>query len=387
MKIVIAPDSFKGSLTASQACRAISEGVAGVFSDADLIQIPMADGGEGTVDALVASTGGSFKKVNVLGPLCETICAKYGILGQNELTPGAKTVVIEMSAAAGLPLVVADQRNPLYTTTYGLGQMIIDALDNGCRNFIIGIGGSATNDCGCGMAQALGVKFLDEQQHAIGKPLNGELLARISDVDIKDIDSRLTQCSVIVASDVTNPLLGVNGASRTYATQKGACPDEVELLEKNVASVINVIESKLNVWVRNIPGSGAAGGLGAGLLAFLNARLKSGIDIVIEYSGFEKHIIDADLIITGEGQVNHTSAQGKTISGILKCASKNKIPVIVIAGCLGKGYESILDLGAKAVFSICSDSISSEQAMKNAESLLGLTAQNAISEYVSSGRE
>lgn len=381
MKIVVAPDSFKGSLTAVQACFAISEGVARVLADADILQIPMADGGEGTVEALVTSTRGKFIKTFATGPLGDIVEAQYGILGPCSDTD-SQTAVIEMAAAAGLPLVQKDKQNPLNTTTYGFGQLILDAVDNHCRDLILGIGGSATNDCGCGMAQALGVKFYDQANNVITSPITGKLLRTVKDIDVSCLDTRLKNCSFTTACDVTNPLLGPAGASKTYGPQKGADSETVEILEANVAAIIDIIESRVGLSVRNIPGAGAAGGLGAALLAFLDASLESGIDIVIRYSDFERSIADADLIITGEGQIDHTTARGKTISGIIKSANRYKIPVIAVAGCLGQGYESLLDIGAKAVFSICSDSITTQQAIKNAKSLLADTAECAIKAYL-----
>ena len=377
MKIVIAPDSFKGSLAAVQACDAIKTGIGRVVSDVEIVSIPMADGGEGTVDALVTSTSGKYFRTQVTGPLGETVAATYGILGQSANLP-TKTAVIEMAQAAGLELVPPDKRNPLYTTTYGLGQLIGDAFDNDCRSFIIGIGGSATNDCGTGMAQALGAKFIDRNGKTITAPMTGNLTGQVGSIDTTSFDSRISKCDFLIACDVNNPLLGPNGASYTYGPQKGADEFTVRFLDANMAHIIGLIESTTGNQVREIAGSGAAGGLGAGLLAFLDAKLAPGIDIVMNYSDFKEKIRSADLIITGEGRIDATTVSGKTIAGVAAAAVGQSIPVVVLAGSVGQDIQKVHEIGVKAVFSICSGPISLEKSIQNAHDLLAGVAEQVV---------
>ena len=377
MKIVVAPDSFKGSQTATQACSAIAAGLRRASDKVEIVSIPMADGGEGTVEALVESTGGKLKNAIVCGPSGEKITANYGILG--ETTTAGPTAVIEMAAAAGLPLVPSEKRNPLKTTTYGVGQLITDAYDQGCRDFIIGIGGSATNDCGTGMAQALGVKFFDRQGGEITAPMTGELMGKVGSLDISILLPELARCSFTVACDVKNLLLGPQGASFVYARQKGANDEIIEILEANMMNIIGFVEGAAGKQIRDIPGSGAAGGLGAGLLAFLKARLEPGIDIVMRYSRFAERISSADLIITGEGQIDGTTVAGKTIAGIASVAEQYSKPVIALAGSLGDGYQKVLDLPAvMAVLSICPGPITLDEAMRRGGELLADTAEQAL---------
>ncbi len=377
MKIVVAPDSFKGSQTATQACSAIAAGLRRASDKVEIVSIPMADGGEGTVEALVESTGGKLQIATVRGPSGEKITANYGILG--ETTTAEPTAVIEMAAAAGLPLVPSDKRNPLKTTTYGVGQLIMDAYDQGCRDFIIGIGGSATNDCGTGMAQALGARFFDRQGKEITESMTGELMGKVGSLNFSNLPAWLSQCSFTVACDVKNPLLGPRGASFVYARQKGANDEIIEILEANMMNIIGFVEGATGKQVRDIPGSGAAGGLGAGLLAFLNAQLEPGIDIVIRYSRFAERIRSADLIITGEGQIDGTTVAGKTIAGIAALAEKYSKPLIALAGSLGDGYQKVLELPAvMAVLSICPGPITLDEAMGRSGELLGNAAEQAL---------
>jgi len=296
MKIVIAPDSFKGSLTAIEVSDAIERGVREVFPEAEIVKVPMADGGEGTVQCLVNATGGEILQKEVIDPLGHKINASYGILGDK------KTAVIEMAAASGLTLVPENKRNPLITTTYGTGQLIKAALDQGRRKMIIGIGGSATNDAGAGMIQALGVQLLDTRRKEIG--YGGSELIKVHQIDATKMDERIIQTKVLVASDVKNPLCGPNGASKIYGPQKGATPEVVEELDKSLAYFAEIIKRDLSKDIKDIPGAGAAGGLGAGLIAFLNAELRPGIDIIIEAVRLEQNIKDAVLVITGEGQIS-----------------------------------------------------------------------------------
>ena len=337
MKIVVAPDSFKGSLTAIEVSCAIEQGIREVFPKAEVVKIPMADGGDGTVQCLVNATGGKILREKVIGPLGDEVLASYGILGDK------KTAVIEMAEASGLTLVPENKRNPLITTTYGTGQLIKAALDQGCRKMIIGIGGSATNDGGAGMVQALGVKLLDRERKEIG--FGGGELKKISKIDTRHMDRRLSDTKILVASDVTNPLCGPKGASKIYGPQKGATPEIAEELDRSLAHFAEMIKKDLHKDVKDIPGAGAAGGLGAGLIAFLNAELRPGIGIVIEVVKLEEVIKNADLVITGEGKIDSQTICGKAPIGVAKIAKKYNIPVIAIAAIIGEDADIVHQYG------------------------------------------
>ena len=333
MKIVIAPDSFKGSLTAVEVSDAIEQGVREIFPEAEIVKIPMADGGDGTAQCLVNATGGKIFKEKVTGPLGDEVLASYGILGDK------KTAVIEMAEASGLTLVPEGKRNPLITTTYGTGQLIKSALDQGCRKMIIGIGGSATNDGGAGMVQALGVKLLDKNGEEIG--FGGGELKKVFRIDTEYLDNHLSETEVLIASDVNNPLCGPKGAARIYGPQKGATPEIIEKLDKSLAHFAEIIKRDLNKDIKDIPGAGAAGGLGAGLIAFLDAELKQGIEIVIEIVKLEQAIKEADLVITGEGKIDKQTIYGKAPIGVAKIAKKYNIPVIAIAAIIGDDADIV----------------------------------------------
>ncbi|KPK75303.1 MAG: glycerate kinase [Phycisphaerae bacterium SM23_30] len=380
MKIVVAPDKFKGSLSAAHACAAIIEGIRRVTKDAEIVGIPMADGGEGTVEALVAATGGQLRQVKVCGPLGEEVEATYGILGiqRGKESSSVKTAVLEMAAAAGLPLVAPERRNPLQTTTFGVGQVILDGLEVGCRDFVIGIGGSATNDCGCGMAQALGVKFFDKSGKAITTPMTGARMGQAAGLDCGNIDPRINECSFVVACDVENPLLGPTGASYIYSPQKGADGQKVAILETNMTHIIGLIEAEVGKKVRDIPGAGAAGGLGAGMMAFLNGKLEKGIDIVMRCCRFAERISGGQLIITGEGRIDDSTVYGKTIAGIAREALKQSIPVIALAGSVAGEVGRIHDIGVSAVLPICSGPMGLAEAMRNGSELLSRAAEQAL---------
>jgi glycerate kinase len=372
MKIVAAPDSFKGSLSAAEIGEAMEAGILKVFPAAEVVKIPMADGGEGTVSALVAATGGRLERVAVKGPLGETVEAGYGILG------GQLTAVIEMAAASGLPLVPAGKRNPLKTTTFGTGQLMRAALEKGCRKLIIGIGGSATTDCGTGMAQALGVRFLRADGTAIDQPMCGELLAEVEKIDLTGLHPLVASSQITAACDVDNPLLGPRGAVRVYSRQKGANDQQLELLEKNMEHSIAVIEETLGRSIRTIPGTGAAGGLGAGLIAFAGATLQPGVELVLEASAFREKIRGAQLIFTGEGRVDFQTAFGKTISGVVKEAARQNIPVIVVAGSVRDEAENLYAAGVSSLFSICPGPMSKEQAMNNTPHLMAKAVERIL---------
>lgn len=370
MKIAIAPDSFKGSLTAMQVANAINRGIKKVDEQIETILIPMADGGEGTVQSLIDATGGEIVTVTVKNPLLKPINAFYGILGDG------KTAIIEMASASGLPLLSIDERNPLKTTTFGTGELIKDALDKGCRKIIIGLGGSATNDGGSGMIIALGAKLLDGNGSEIG--FGGESLSKLHTIDLSGFDKRIAECQFIAACDVTNPLCGEQGASAVYGPQKGATPNDVKLLDTNLLHFANKIFAQLNKQVKDMPGAGAAGGLGAGVVAFLNAKLEKGIEIIIMITQLSEKIKNCDLIITGEGMIDFQTAFGKTPFGVAQAAKKYNIPVIAIAGGLGKDYETLYNKGFDGIFSIVNKPMTLEEAMTNGEILVEKSTENII---------
>lgn len=370
MKIAIAPDSFKGSLSATEVANAIEKGIKKVDINIETVKIPMADGGEGTVESLVEATGGKYIKVKVNDPLMREIEAVYGILGDN------KTAVIEMAQASGLPLLKKEERNPMKTTTYGTGQLIKHAVNSGCKNIIIGIGGSATNDGGAGMAMALGAKLLDKEGKDI--PLGAEGLIKLKTIDLATFDEKIRECKFIAACDVENPLVGEKGASHIFGPQKGADKDMVKVLDEYLEHYGNLLEEYLNISVLDYPGAGAAGGLGAALLAFLNAELKRGIDIVIEASNLDEKIKDSDLVITGEGMIDYQTQFGKTPFGVAETSKKYNRPVIAIAGGIGKDASDLYNKGIDSIFSIVDKPMTLDEAMENAEILLEDTAERIM---------
>ena len=369
MKIVIAPDSFKGSLTALHVAEAIEVGLRRVFPDAAIEKVPMADGGEGTVQSLVDATSGLILTAQVLDPLGNSINAQYGVLGDGV------TAVIEMAAASGLTLVPLDKRDPRVTTTYGTGELIRAALAHGCRKLIIGIGGSATNDGGAGMAQALGAKLLTASGEQI-KPGGGSL-ATLNSIDLSELDSRIAETETVVACDVNNPLTGKQGASHVYGPQKGATHEMIEVLDANLAHFDKTVQRDLSKSVGNVPGAGAAGGLGAGLMAFLDASLKSGIEIVTEATQLSKRFTGADLVITGEGQINFQTVFGKTPVGVAQVAKTHNIPVIAIAGSIADDSNGVYDAGIDAMIDIVPEPMSLETAIENATILIETAAERA----------
>jgi glycerate kinase len=354
MKIVIAPDSYKESLSALEVAEEIEAGFREVLPDAEYLKLPMADGGEGTVAAMVASTGGSLLESDVTGPLGESVKACYGLTGDG------KTAIIEMASASGLALVAANLRNPLETTTFGTGELIRAALDAGARHLVIGIGGSATNDGGTGMLQALGVKLLDHDDRQIG--FGGGSLANLDRIDISGMDQRLKECNIEAACDVNNPLTGPKGASRIFGPQKGATAEMVAQLDANLSRYAGLINRDLGVQVDSVPGAGAAGGMGAALLAFFGAKLRPGIEIVVETVGLEAIIKDADLVITGEGRIDSQSIHGKTPIGVAAVAKRYGKPVIGIAGSLSHDVDVVHEYGIDAVFSVLSQVGTLEEA-------------------------
>lgn len=371
MKIVIAPDSFKGSLTAKQVAEAIKTGLQRVLPNADYEMVPMADGGEGTVQSLVDATDGHLVTRQVHNPLNQLSDAYYGILGDG------KTAVIEMAQASGIQYVNDETHNPLITTTYGTGELILDALDHGVQKIIMGIGGSATNDGGAGMAQALGVKLLDNQGQELG--FGGGALDQLAQIDLSGLDPRVQKTQLLIASDVTNPLTGPDGASAVFGPQKGATPEMVKQLDRNLHHYAEVIKRDLHQELEKRPGAGAAGGLGTGLMAFTNSEMAKGIDLVIEFTHLKERAQNADLVFTGEGGIDFQTKFGKTPYGVAM-ATKAVAPhssVIVLAGNVGKGIESLYGRDAMdAIFATPEGAKPLDQAIADGPHDIAETTEN-----------
>lgn len=370
MNIVIAPDSFKECLSSSEVSSHISKGILKVFPDATITSIPISDGGEGLLESLVIPLRGKFHSVLVNDPLQRPIRAKYGILKDGT------TAVIEMAKASGLELLRENEKNPLVTTTYGTGELIKDALNKGCKKFIIGIGGSATNDAGTGMLKALGAQFLDKNGHQLNQ--GGGFLNELTKIDFSNFDNRIKNCEVVVACDVSNPLTGPNGASHIYGAQKGGTFDNLNTLDNNLKQFATIAASTIHKDIDNIAGAGAAGGTGAGLLAFLNAKLVNGIALILDTLKLEQYIKDADLVITGEGKIDKQTLNGKTIAGVAAMAQKHKVPVIVITGKIGKDIEPIYKKGVTAIYSIVNEPMDLPTALKNADKLIENCVENIM---------
>lgn len=368
MKIVIAPDSFKESLSALEVARAIEAGFREIFPEAEYAKVPVADGGEGTAETLVEATGGVLVRLPVTGPLGAPVAGFFGISGDGGLA------VIEAAAANGLVLVPPERRDPRVTTTRGVGELIRAALDRGARHLIVGIGGSATNDGGAGMLQALGVKLEDASGAEIGA--GGAALAGLARIDASGLDPRLKDCLIEVACDVDNPLCGPNGASAIFGPQKGATPAMVAELDANLARFARLIAETLGVAVAEAPGAGAAGGLGAALLGFLGADLRPGVDIVTRAVGLAEAVRDADLVITGEGRIDGQTAHGKTPIGVARVAKRFGKPVIGIAGCLTDEAGQVHAHGIDAIFSVLYRACTVQEALAEAENNLRVTARN-----------
>ncbi|MED4405374.1 MULTISPECIES: glycerate kinase family protein [Heyndrickxia] len=365
---LLAPDSFKESMTAKEVCAAMEAGIKKAIPDAVCIQVPMADGGEGTVQSLVDATGGTIYQQTVTGPLGHPVTACYGILGDGE------TAVIEMASASGIHLVTKETKNPLVTTTYGTGELIKACLDKKVKQILIGIGGSATNDGGAGMAQALGVKFLDERGGML--PFGGGALGDLAAIDLAGLDPRLKEVQIFVASDVTNPLCGENGASHVFGPQKGATKEMVALLDTNLSHYAAIIKEQLGKDVAEVPGAGAAGGLGAGLMVFTDAVLKSGIELVVEYTGLEQKVKDADIVLTGEGSIDFQTQFGKTPYGVARAAKKHGKPVIAVAGYVGEQIDVLYEKGIDAIFGILPRPMALEDALQTGAANIERTCEN-----------
>jgi glycerate 2-kinase len=373
MRIVIAPDKFKESMTATEAAEIIARAVLSVLPRAELQLFPLSDGGEGLVEALAGRGKGSLKTTRVTGPAGEMVEAKWGMIDDGQ------TAVIEMAAASGLSLLADDKRDPSTATTYGTGELIRAALDQGCSRLIVGIGGSATNDGGAGMAQALGAKLIDRS----GRELDhGAIeLLRLDRIAIEGLDSRLRKVRVLVASDVDNPLTGPKGASQVYGPQKGAKPDEVERLDRALKNYARVIKKNLGLEVDSIPGAGAAGGLGAGLIAFLQAELRSGIELVLDAIKIDRALPGCDLLITGEGRLDDQSLHGKAPVGAARRAAKYKVPTIVLAGSLESDPENFHQAGIAACFAIADGPLSLSESISRGPELLERKAAELMRFY------
>lgn len=368
MKIVIAPDSYKESLSALDVANAIEAGFREIFPTAEYVKIPLADGGEGTVEAMVAATQGRVVKVAVTGPLGEQVAGFYGLSGDGQ------SAFIEMAAASGLEWLPQHKRDPLITTSWGTGELIRHALDAGVQHIIIGLGGSATNDGGAGMAQALGAKLLDKQGEQIAP--GGAALETLARIDISELDPRLFACRIHVACDVTNPLTGEAGASAVFGPQKGATPEMIARLDKALAHYAHIIARDLQREVLDLSGGGAAGGMGAALYAFCGARLRPGIEIVTDALALDKQLADADLLITGEGRIDSQTVQGKVPVGVAKIARRYNVPVIGIAGSLTADVGVVHRHGIDAVFSVLYKICTLEEALANAGENVRMTARN-----------
>lgn len=374
MRVVLAPDSFKGGLSAPQVCVAMAEGIRRAAPEADIRAIPLADGGEGTTEALVAATGGWFQTVSVCGPLPEERARVKGEIGWLE----EGRAVLEMASASGLPLVSPELRNPLHTTSYGTGELIAAALNAGARHLILGLGGSATNDLGAGMAQALGVRFLRADGTAIEEPLSGGQLRDVAALDLSGLHPALASCRLEVACDVSNPLLGPNGATAVYGPQKGATPTIAAELEAGLAHLIALLEQATGRKVQERPGAGAAGGMGAMLLALTAAELRPGIELVLAASGFAAALEGADLVLTGEGRVDGQTACGKTISGVARAAAAAGVPLVVLAGEIGRGAGALHEIGVTAMVSLVPGPMDLATAMARTPELLADAAEEVV---------
>ncbi|HMW18066.1 MAG TPA: glycerate kinase [Accumulibacter sp.] len=367
MPIIVAPDSYKGSLSAVEVAQAMSRGIQRVFPDVEVRQIPIADGGEGTVDALLAATGGQRRRSLVRGPLGQPVEAEWGILGDG------RTAVIEMAAASGLPLIDPEHRDPRLTSTFGTGQLLSTALDAGLRKIILGIGGSATNDGGTGMARALGIRFTDGDGNDL--PEGGAALAGLQRIDMSRADRRLSSSEIIVACDVDNPLCGPRGASAVFGPQKGATPEMVVELDAALAHYAEISRLVTGRDVVDLAGSGAAGGLGAGLLLFTPAQLRPGVDIVLEAVNFTERVKNAAFVITGEGHTDFQTVFGKAPVGVAKAAKRHGVAVFCLSGGIGRGADEVLANGIDAMLSICDRPMTLEESMRSAPMLIENAAE------------
>ncbi|MCE9590307.1 MAG: glycerate kinase [Planctomycetes bacterium] len=382
MKIVCAPDKFKGSLTARQAAAAMAAGAGRALPGAVIDQCPVADGGEGTVDAMLAATGGARRVTAVTGPVGEPVRAEWGTFDGAD---GA-TAVIEMAAASGLALVPRFERDPAKTTTWGTGELLMAALDAGVSRIILGIGGSATNDGGVGAAAALGVRFLDGLGSLIpAATLCGGILDQIVGIDTTWIDPRLARVRITVACDVSNPMTGPNGAASVYGPQKGATPAQVEMLDRNLRHLAELFRSELGRDVEHLPGAGAAGAMGGGLMAFLGAELSPGIAMVLDAVGFDRRVAGAALCMTGEGRLDGGSLAGKVCVGVARTAAKHDVRTVALVGATGPGVERAGEAGLAAV-RVIGEGLPQEESILRAAELLEKAAERAVREFVTQNK-
>ena len=370
MKIVIAPQGFKGGISGLEAARAIARGVLAAVPDAETVLIPVADGGDGTLHALVDATGGEIFTSTVTGPINQQVEAQWGVMGDG------CTAVIEMARASGLAMVPPRRRNPKVTTTLGTGEILKEALERGYRRVIVGLGGSATNDGGAGMATALGARFLDSSGNAL--PTGGGALARLDRIDTSGMIGQIAGAEIIAATDVTNPLCGPTGASAVYGPQKGASPELVAELDAALLNFARVVERDLGLDVLDTPGAGAAGGLGAGLMAFAGAKIQSGIDMVCQVLDFDSHLAGADLVITGEGRADRSTVFDKAPVGVARHARAYGVPTVLLAGSLGQGHEELYDHGVAAILCISDGAMTFQQALGRTGEMLEGTAERAV---------
>ncbi|NLI41136.1 MAG: glycerate kinase [Caldisericales bacterium] len=368
LKILLCPDSFKGSLSSREACHAIKKGFLRCTHDVEIVEKPVADGGEGTIEALYYGLGGRLIKTEITGPLWEKVKAQYLILNDQ------KTAIIEMAQAAGLTLVPLKKRNPRYTTTFGVGELVNNAVKNGCKKVILAIGGSATNDGGMGALAALGVKFYDENQKLL--PGIGENLPKVQTIDTEGIEKAMNEVEILIASDVKNPLFGPEGAASVYAPQKGANEEDVFFLDKGLVHFSKMIQEKTGREVESIPGSGAAGGIGAGFCGFFNARITSGIQLIMELLNFEEEIASSHLVVSGEGRIDRQTFYGKVIHGVFKLCQKYHTPLVLLAGKVEDEVFSIYNDKVLAMLSIVNGPISEEEAFSKASFLLENASYN-----------
>lgn len=369
MKILVAIDSFKGSATAVQAAGWISEGIKRVWPEAEIKEIPIADGGEGVIEAVYHAVGGTVREIEIKGPMGEPVQASYLRLEDG-------TAVIETAKACGLTLVKEEARNPLTASTYGVGQLMLDALNHGADKMLIGIGGSATNDGGAGLARALGIRFLDKDNQELGE--GGAELLRLDRIDMSGFDTRILDCSIVLASDVTNLLCGKDGASAVYGPQKGATEDMIRLLDKALFHYALMIERALGIKISGISGSGAAGGMGAGVMAFCNAKACSGIETILDVVQFDKYVKAADLVITGEGRIDAQTAKGKVPVGVARRTKMaGTTPVIAVVGGIGEGAELVYEMGIDVIIPIVDRPMPLEVSISNAERLLTAAGERA----------
>jgi len=374
VKIVIASDSYKGALSSIDVANCIEKGINSYNKDYEIVKLSMADGGEGTVEALVEATKGHYRKVIVHDPLFRKVEATYGISGDK------KTAFIEIAEASGLTLLNEKEKNPYVTSSYGTGQLICDALDRGCKNLIIGLGGSGTNDGGAGLLRALGAHFLDKNNKDLKE--GGFYLSELEKIDTTNIHPLLKECKIKIASDVDNPLCGHNGASYIFGPQKGATKEMIVKLDEALSHYAKIIEKTVGINVANQKGAGAAGGMGIAFLGFTNAKIEKGIDIIIKETQFEKYLEDADLVITGEGSIDYQTRFGKTPYGIAQKAKEYDIPVIAIAGAVGKNADELYDYGFDSIFSIIDKPMTLEQAIKDSAILVERTAYRIIRTFM-----